>query len=266
MKPEGLDPHLDGLSSPAEQAAFERELARDPALAAQAALQRRIDAALGRRFAPPGGLAPMSAPSSVPAPRGVAAHRGAWLAAAAALLLGLALGLALLRPEQRSPQEVARAPDAAAQPQADPGTAPAAGEELSPLPALPDLERLYARLAGPGGPLGPAGSSAGELDLSSELALRYDACFDLGAPSCALLGPYSAPEWPSATVLVGYCDGAGRAPSLLVVDDQTMRGCGFAPDTGELLPFYKEVNGLAVWEISPRAEPQLLDAVRSCRD
>ena len=78
--------------------------------------------------------------------------------------------------------------------------------------------------------------------------------------------PYWADIWPSATVLVGYCDSGDRTPSLLVVDDQTLKGCAMAPDTGGLSPFYKEVNGLAVWEISPRGEPLLLDAVRSCRE
>ena len=135
------------------------------------------------------------------------------------------------------------------------------------LGSLPDADVIYRRLLSFGGPLGPAASGlAAPLDLSSELAQRYNACFDVGAPACALLGPFAAPEWPSATVLMGICSDSERAPSLLVVDDQTMLGCARAPDVGELRPFYKEVNGLAVWEFSPRQEPLLLDAVRSCRD
>ena len=68
-----------------------------------------------------------------------------------------------------------------------------------------------------------------------------------------------------AVVMVGFCDGIDEAPSMLVVDNQTMEGCALTPQVGELQPFYKEVNGLAVWEVSPGGEPKLLDAVQSCQ-
>ena len=275
---ERLERYLDGLSSAAERAALERELARDPALAAEVALARRIDAALGRQFAPParsGALPALerAAPERSASPVG----RRAWLAAAG-IAFALALGLGLLRGgREPEPQQLASAPR--------PGPAPAsvdapAAEAQAPAPAedphgLPDVASLYARLSvlsprsadGPVALGAPPGSSRGlALDLSSELAERYDACLDVGTPACSLLGPYAAPEWPSAMVLVGYCEAGDRTPSLLVVDDQTLKGCALAPDTGGLSPFYKEVNGLAVWEISPRGEPLLLDAVRSCRE
>ena len=275
---ERLERYLDGLSSAAERGELERELARDPALAAEVALARRIDAALGRQFAPPArsGALPVAerAAPKMSAPVG---DRRMWLAAAG-IAFALALGLALLRRgTEHGPQQLALAPR--------PGVAPATlatpvAEAEAPAPAvdphgLPDVASLYARLSvlpprsadGPGALGAPPGSSRGlALDLSSELAERYDACLDVGTPACSLLGPYAAPEWPSATVLVGYCEGGDRTPSLLVVDDQTLKGCAMAPDTGALSPFYKEVNGLAVWEISPRGEPLLLDAVRSCRE
>lgn len=49
-----LDAYLDGRLSPAEQAAFERQLQQDAALRAQADAQRQIDAAVQRLYAPTG--------------------------------------------------------------------------------------------------------------------------------------------------------------------------------------------------------------------
>ena len=51
-----------------------------------------------------------------------------------------------------------------------------------------------------------------------------------------------------------------------VIDDQSMAGCGLQPRAGSLQPFYKEENGLAVWEFTPRAAPRFLDAIRACPD
>jgi hypothetical protein len=49
----GLDAYLDGIMPPEQRAAFEQRLARDPALAADLAAQKRIDGALASIFAVP---------------------------------------------------------------------------------------------------------------------------------------------------------------------------------------------------------------------
>jgi hypothetical protein len=45
-----LEAYLDGVIDEAERAAFEAEINRDPRLAAEVALQEKLDAALGRQF------------------------------------------------------------------------------------------------------------------------------------------------------------------------------------------------------------------------
>jgi anti-sigma factor RsiW len=54
-----LDAYLDGALSPQDAASFERELAADPALAAEVALQRRIDVSLRELYAVPASSQPV---------------------------------------------------------------------------------------------------------------------------------------------------------------------------------------------------------------
>jgi hypothetical protein len=226
-----------------------------------AALERRIDASLRRSFTPPERATwlPADARARVrlgPRPGIGGRERFELLAAAAGLLALGALGW-LLRARAEPPQRIARVEPVTA----TLATAPAAPLS-APAAAAPELDfdALYNRLIASEG----SASTDGNEELSSKLVQRYETCLDLVTPDCALRGPYAAPEWPSATLLLGYCLGDDPTPSLLVVDDQTMLGCASAPRPGALSPFYREVGGLAVWEISPRAEPRLLDAVRVC--
>jgi len=264
MDAERLDLYLDGLLPPDEAAAFERELERSPELRAQLAAQAEVDTFLRRRFDEPARprLAPLPAPApAVGGPVG-GLSRGTWLSAAAAVLVGLGLGFALgggeapRPPERRTPfaGDVAHAP---AQP------APTGERRLEPV-RVPDLDALYRSLTAGTGELGEWGGPG--VTLEGRLEARYDECLDVSSPTCALLGPYESNEWPSAAVLVAFCEGVDGPPTLLVVDDQTMPGCGVTPRTGGLLPFYKEVNGLAVWEVTAADQPRLLDSVRSCAE
>lgn len=287
---ERLERYLDGLLAPEEAAEFEQELARSPELARELERQGEVDAFLRTRFEAPAGndpfgasppealepsaptrrLRPVGASASLPPTAGPS--RSGWFAAAAAILIGFALGYTL---HGNAPQPVQEKSmhQTAGLGAIDEAMGEALGETLEPQEGadqaggltprtMPDLAALYESLAE--GDLFASVST--DLTLQNRLTARYDECLDLSSPSCALLGPYSTPEWPSATVLVGFCDGVDKAPSLLVVDDQTMTGCGMAPRTGTLSPFYKEVNGLAVWEVSRSDQPRLLDVVQSCAD
>ena len=277
MSSDRLDRYLDGLLSPEEVAAFERKLDRDPHLRAELAAQSRVDAFLHASYSPPAGLHPPTAVPSGPSaisfdsgrggPALLGPGRAVLLGAAAALLIGLGLGFALLGKSdgaelhEESQAQLAIAPDV------DHADHAELADETS---GTPDIAALYRRLTESDPTrLEPRDikicNSPIAQGLAENLTRRYQECLDVESPTCALFGPYEAPEWPSATVMVGFCDGIDQAPSMLVVDNQTMEGCALLPRSDGLQPFYKEVNGLAVWEISPGDHPQLLNAVRSCQ-
>ena len=85
--------------------------------------------------------------------------------------------------------------------------------------------------------------------------------------SCAYLGPFEDPSWPSASFLIAWCV-TEADPTILVLDDQSMDGCGFRPRAGSLNAFYKDVGSLALWEVAPAVagRPRLLDTIRACDD
>lgn len=77
-----LDRFLDGLMSPEEAAAFEREMAANAEIAAQAELQKRIDGSLRRIFEYEGGEVEIPAPAPLPiaqaAKKSTRARWGVW--------------------------------------------------------------------------------------------------------------------------------------------------------------------------------------------
>jgi hypothetical protein len=97
--PTRLDRYLDGLLDPQEAAAFEREVAADPALAAELELQRRIDASLSRAFAYPEGVE-ASLLDPAPIPFVPAKRRFSWkrVAAVASLAASLTVAYIVSRP------------------------------------------------------------------------------------------------------------------------------------------------------------------------
>jgi hypothetical protein len=124
----------------------------------------------------------------------------------------------------------------AAQPRAgapDPAAAAEGSFRRRPCPGVEGSTRAW---PGPAA-RSPRAGLPGRARLSSELR-GSDACRPRRAGVRAS-GPYAAPG-PSATVLVGYCGGAGRTFALVL----TTRPCAAAPapDTGGSCPFYKEVS------------------------
>ena len=82
---EQIELYLDGSLSAADRAAFEKRLESDPALAAELALQREIDAALRGRFTPPMVIEATSAAARTRGSMSWPKRLGAGLAAAAAI-------------------------------------------------------------------------------------------------------------------------------------------------------------------------------------
>ncbi len=277
-----LDGWLDGQLDPDHAAEFERRLAAEPELRAEADRQRAVDATLRRAFEPPAAIAgPAASPAPLAGP-GSGRHGPWFVAAAAAALVGVGLWAAL---GPRGDTGIGEdAPILVADYEGDDGhdgrdepggLQPRTMDEVNADLTGPDVESLLARVcdAAACAP-GPDGAGPGNVQwaeqptLQESLALRYDECLDVETPSsCTLLGPFVDPAWESATLLVGVCtdDLAGGKPSLIAIDDQSMNGCGFEPKVGGLQPFYKEENGLAVWEFTLRGAPQFLDAVKACR-
>ncbi|MEM7305480.1 MAG: hypothetical protein AAF682_02360 [Planctomycetota bacterium] len=270
--------YLDGRLSKDERADVERRIADDPELRATVAAQREVDAFLRRELAPDAGVAQRvllaaGAVEESAAPRLAGSLRGMRYAAAAAVLIGLSVGLLALRPDGAAPEpieigEIGRSEQAPVSPaQVLPsasGLIPRLPADLvaAAAPTGPDLDHMFAAFDHGFGAdsLGQGGS------FQDSLERRYDECFDIESIDCALIGPFTHPEHPSATILLGFCEGESELSSMLVVDDETMSGCALTPRAADLQPFYKEVNGLAVWEVTRRDTPQLLDSVRPCGD
>ena len=258
------------------------------------ALDQALDRELARRFGPPADLEGLGArllADARPRPGGTAPFsRSLWpvLAAAAALVAIAWLGFGAFEPAQPA---VEPGPEVAL----ETGDPPVGDSELpvasglvprSPFPAaiqVPDLAAILADFA-PDAPREVSPPQIGtctpfpdswvdpgtgvDPSVADRLAARYDECLDVQPTNCALYGPYPTPNWPSATVFLGVCSGVESEPSMLVFDNQTLLGCGLNPRLDGLEPsynsFYKEINGLAVWELSTGPEPRLLDAVQAC--
>ena len=117
QEPSNLDLYLDGLLSGAELAAFEEQMKRDPALAAQVDAQRRIDDSLRRvMIAPQAPSAPAAAGESYSLRPTLFSRmrRSPWVAIAAVLIISVSVwrvwDVYYARPTQESPYPIATAP------------------------------------------------------------------------------------------------------------------------------------------------------------
>jgi hypothetical protein len=91
QEPSNLDLYLDGLLSGAELAAFEEQMKRDPALAAQVDSQRRINDSLRRVMMPPESPEAASESYSLRPTLFARMRRSPWVAIAAVLIIGVSV-------------------------------------------------------------------------------------------------------------------------------------------------------------------------------
>jgi hypothetical protein len=218
--PEALDAYLDGLLEGADLEAFEAAMAADPALRAEVELQRRIDAALRRHFALP------EAPALHPPAAGAGSRY--WntprlLAAAAIILLvaGITIfGLVRYIAADHPLVRVYR-------------TEVARG--LKPAWVCDTDEQLVAYL---------------EDKYGRGLTVRGGDGIDLiGWTSCTALSPYTA-------VLMTRVDGE---PVFVLVDLLASDRDLSLPWLSGLHLFRRELGGMVLYELTPRAAPVLLD-------
>lgn len=98
--------------------------------------------------------------------------------------------------------------------------------------------------------------------LAGELATNYDCCEELRMHpnvSDLLEGPFDSSLWPGGTILTGAAD---DTTAVLVAElGSTYRCCvrPQLPEEGELEVFTVQLGDLVLTEITPLAEPRLLD-------
>jgi len=255
--------HLDGRLDAEQGRAFERRLAEDPGLAAEVALGRRIEASLRATFRVP--ERPGAAAGRVVAAASPPAARLAWRRRAAALLAAAAVVVLVARfAVDGAPQPTAPSPGEPGGPGASGALCPvgplaSVGTDGAPMRvASPDLATLYDEAVAFSRPrtlvCGPRD------DLAGALAANYGEAIVLRPEAANMLhGPYASAEWPTGTILTGFPE---EHTAVLVAElDATHRCCirpELAPDSG-LQTFTWRVGGLVLTEITPLAEPRLLE-------
>lgn len=231
----------------------------------QDALDRRIDAALARRFAPPASLATLAARAR---PRPRIRPLVLWLAAAAALAaIGLRVVLRRAAPVVRNGiVEVRRTV-------LDPlASEPSFCSLVGPLEDArgepgrvhnPDLANLYRDMdACQRSSLAVA---CGENDLLAErMSATYGQELGLRPEAAGLLhGPFASADWPTGTIMTGTIVTAGSPDqtAVLVADHDTTLDCCVRMKLAEssgLHMFTWQVGEVVLTEITPLAEPRLL--------
>lgn len=256
---ERLEAWLDGRLSPTEQAQFQERLARTPELRTDLSLQRGIDTALRRGFRPPSSLGerlaslPTRSRPGVPRPL----RRRLLVSAAAAVVVAAPL-LLVLRGTQDSAHPVRELVNSDEDASGEPREAQLARVHE------PDLRMLYRNVSEhslTGETCAPS-SEPQRTDLRQALASRYGEGFGMRPEAETLLdGPFVSTEWPSGMVLAGLPDGPDGPPAVLIAEHESEARCCLrlaAPTDGTLSVFTWQIGDILLTEVTPRAEPGLL--------
>lgn len=218
-------------------------------------LDRRLDAALRRRFEPPASLDGLAARLS--ARRRRRRLEFLFLACAALVLAGLGLWW-LARPARPRFERFRPALDVAAVPASCSPVGPLEDSRDPARPQAPDLVALYRAMDAC-----QRSSAAVACDENDELLARLRASYGpdvaLRSEAAGLLhGPFASAEWPTGTILTGTSE---DLTTVLVAErDATLDCCvrmRLAESSG-LNVFTWSVGDLALTEISPHDEPRFL--------
>lgn len=223
-----IDAYLDGMMSPAERSAFEAALRTDKDLAAEFALQGKIDSGL-REMLPyqPAAPIPISA-----APRPWLQRPMTWLSVAAAVLLALTAFTYL-----------SRGPDF----------------------KLMGADALYAKLESKG--FTPEWKCKDDVEFASTIRNRLGQALVVpaAATDATILGwAYAnvydgSPISPDTMILMAKAQGK----NVIVLFDKTSQDRRVkVPESSGLHVYRREVQGLVLYEVSPLDQPHVLDAVR----
>lgn len=226
-----LDAYLDQQLSPSDRAAFERDLATDPALRAELELQTSIDTSIRRRFVY---VEPSPAEMLRPAgPRPLAARRWTRVLAAAAMLalVGAVAAYFLLR---------------------------------SPEPSRMSPERFYSIVEAGGWK--PSWTCKSEPEFATAVSKQFQLkgeslAVPFDTPGMTLVGWTFATQYPRAMPLSDRClnlfatvDGK----PVLVLMDHLRNDREIKPSDPCLNVFRREVGPIVTYEITPLTEPRVI--------
>lgn len=223
-----IDAYLDGLMSPEERAAFEASMRADPALAAEVALQSRIDASIRAQLGPAPEAGAVGLRGTIPWHR----RRLVWMSAAAAVLLGASVYVNL--------------------------------SNRAPAMRRVGADRLYAQLIAGG--YTPQWRCETDEQFVGEVRSRLGAgvLVPMGTPGVEIVGwayadmALGTPISEHTMVLLTRVE--NDEVVLLLDRERDDRKVAVPADSG-LHVFRREVGGLVVYEVSPLESERVLNAV-----
>lgn len=230
-------------------------------------LDRRLDQALRRRFEAPATLDDLCARALAPRPRGRALRPWMLLAAAAAVALFLFVPWRSAREDERAEPVPRRERVATLAPVPASTVSPAcrrSGPFESPTARpgqvhSPDLVQLYVTMDACQRSAAQSPCSEAD-DLALQLAATYGGEIELRPDALGFLqGPFGSADLPTATILTGSSE---NHTSVLVAERGATLDCclcmSLPPQSG-LRMFTWQVGALVLTEITPLAEPRLLE-------